>query len=546
MPTGPRAPSPRDILEIAEDFGIDMDEDEAATYAGLMATAVRSYCHLEDLPEFKPTVKYPRAPGYRPSPEDNPYNAWYWRTEIEGAATGPLKGERVAVKDAICVAGVPMMNGSKMLEGFVPDVDATIVTRLLDAGATIVGKTNAEDCSFSGAGHTCSLGPVRNPHKPTHAPGGSSGGSAAALAAGDVDLALGGDQGGSIRVPASWSGVYGLKPTYGLVPYTGCAMIEMTLDHVGPMCNSTEGVARMLSVIAGPDPLDPRQRGVIPEDYVRDYLPALDRGVKGMKIGVVKEGFGQEHWEEFNFPGSEAVVDEKVMAAVRALEGAGAEVDEVSIPMHMSGPHFFKAIILEGAADFMIRGAGAGTNWAGYYNTSLADAFASGRRAGAADMPPSVRAVLLAGQYMQRTYHGRYYAKAQNTRHILTEAYDQALERFDVLVMPTMPFRATPIPPPDCSLEDYMFYSQNLVNNTSSRTSTGRGPGLPPEPRSTTGASSMRCSAQCARSPALPSSSTTRPARRRSAGGASAGSTPTRPSARSSTPRCARGAATAA
>ena len=473
MATGPRAPDAWDILEIAADFGIEMSDDEAATYARLMTTAVRAYRHLDELPEFKPPVKYPRTPGYRPRPEDNPYNAWYWRTEIEGAAAGPLKGERVGVKDAVCVAGVPMMNGSQMLEGFVPDIDATIVTRLLDAGAVIVGKTNAEDCSFSGGGHTCSLGPVRNPHKPTHAPGGSSGGSAAALAAGDVDLAIGGDQGGSIRVPASWSGVYGLKPTYGLVPYTGCAMIEMTLDHVGPMCNSTEGVARMLSVMAGPDPLDPRQRGVIPKDYVRDYVPALERGVRGMKIGVVKEGFGQEHWEEFNFPGSEPVVDEKVMAAVRALEGVGAEVGEVSIPMHMSGPHFFKAIILEGAADFMIRGAGAGTNWSGYYNTSLTDAFARGRRARPADMPPSVRAVLLAGQYMQRTYHGRYYAKAQNVRHLLTEAYDEALERFDVLVMPTIPFRATPIPPPDCSLEDYMFYSQNLVNNTCQGDVTG-------------------------------------------------------------------------
>lgn len=290
MPTGPKAPSAQQISSLARHYEIELSPEEAATYAKLIGGAVFAYRRIEELPELKPPVKYPRTPGYRPSSEENPFNAWYWKTEIKGAAHGPLKGERIGVKDAICVAGVPMMNGSQLLDGYVPDIDATIVTRLLDAGAVIVGKTNAENCSFSGGSHTCALGPVRNPHKPTHASGGSSAGSAAAVACGDVDMAIGGDQGGSIRIPAAWSGVYGLKPTYGLVPYTGCAMIEMTLDHVGPMCSSTEGVARMLSVMAGPDPFDPRQRGVVPPDYVQDYLPALERGVRGVKIGVVKEG----------------------------------------------------------------------------------------------------------------------------------------------------------------------------------------------------------------------------------------------------------------
>jgi amidase len=240
-------------------------------------------------------------------------------------------------------------------------------------------------------------------------------------------MALGGDQGGSIRIPASWSGVYGLKPTYGLVPYTGCMMFEMTLDHVGPMCNSTEGVARMLSVLAGTDPFDPRQRGVIPKDFVPDYLPALDRGVKGMKIGVVKEGFGQERWPDMGLLASEAVVDDKVMAAVRRLEGLGAEVGEVSIPMHMTGPHIFKGIITEGAAQFMLKGHGNGTNWLGYYNTALGDAAARGRSARPNDLPDIVKSLLITGEYMQTYYHGHYYAKAQNVRHLLTEAYDEAL-----------------------------------------------------------------------------------------------------------------------
>ncbi len=139
------------------------------------------------------------------------------------------------MKDVACVAGIPMTIGSSLLDGFVPDVDATIVTRILDAGGSIIGTTNCEAFAFSGAGHTCNHGPVRNPHNPAHNPGGSSSGSAVVLATGQADVAIGGDQGGSIRLPASWSGVLGLKPTFGLVPYTGCAMIEATLDHIGPM-----------------------------------------------------------------------------------------------------------------------------------------------------------------------------------------------------------------------------------------------------------------------------------------------------------------------
>ena len=466
MPTGPKAPNPKEIAELAREFEIELSDDEAASYAKMIGGAVHAYRRIDELPERKPPVKYPRSPGYRPSAEENPHNAWYWKTDIKGAAEGPLKGERVGVKDAVCVAGVPMMNGSQMLEGYLPDVDATIVTRLLDAGATIVGKTNAEDCSFSGSGHTCALGPVRNPHNLAHGSGGSSAGSAAAVAAGEVDMAIGGDQGGSIRIPAAWSGVYGLKPSFGLVPYTGCAMIEMTLDHVGPMCNSTEGVARMLSVIAGPDPLDPRQRGVIPEDFVCDYRPALERGVKGVKIGLVREGFGQPRFEDFGFPASEAVVDRKVMAAARGLGRLGAEVGEVSIPMHKVGPYIFRGIILEGAADFMIRGNGAGTNWAGFYNTTLAEAFARGRHARANDTPPSVRIVLFMGAYLTRHYHGRYYAKAQNVRHLLRQAYDEALQRYDLLVMPTVPFTASALPPPDHSIEEHLRVSGNMSANT--------------------------------------------------------------------------------
>jgi amidase len=169
----------------------------------------------------------------------------------------------------------------------VPEVDATVVTRILDAGGTIVGKTVCEDLCFSGGSHTSKPLPVRNPHRPTHSAGGSSSGSAVVLAAGEADMALGGDQGGSIRMPACWCGVYGLKPTHGLVPYTGVFPIELTLDHCGPMASNVEDVAVLLSAIAGPDGLDPRQI----ETRTQDYEKAVQTAARGLRVAVVREGF---------------------------------------------------------------------------------------------------------------------------------------------------------------------------------------------------------------------------------------------------------------
>src|SRR5258708_7425232 len=194
----------------------------------------------EGMPEYVPAVKYPRMPGYRPEGEENKYNAWYVKTEVAGAASGKLAGKTVALKDNICLAGVAMMNGASTLEGYMPEIDATVATRVLDAGGTIVGKTVCEYFCFSGGSHTSATGPVHNPHRQGYSAGGSSSGSAAVVAAGEVPMALGGDQGGSIRIPASFCGIYGLKPTHGLVPYTGIMPIELTLDHTGPMTATVE------------------------------------------------------------------------------------------------------------------------------------------------------------------------------------------------------------------------------------------------------------------------------------------------------------------
>ena len=453
-----------EIAGLAELYGIELSEEESLCYQNLLRGVIRSCRRIDELEAYKPPVKYPRNRGHRPPRSENPYNAWFWRTEIRGAPSGPLSGLRVGVKDMICVAGVPMMIGAGDPEDFVPDVDATVVTRLLDAGAVILGKTTASD----GAGRNdlddnSPFATVRNPRKPSHAPGGSSNGSAVALVTGDIDLALGSDQGGSVRIPAAWTGVVGLRPTYGLVPYTGIMASEMTMVSLGPMANTVEGVARGLNAIAGPDPLDPRQHGIMPT--VSDYLPAIGQGVNGIRIAVVKEGFEQTPWEDLNLPGSEAVVDRKVRAAVRELEKRGAVVTEVSIPMHIDGVHIFNAMYSEGNAD-MIRGNAVGSNWLGYYNTSLMEGYGRGWRSNPNGLSPARKSVLINSEYLRRNYHGRYYARAQNLRLKLRQAYDEVLASYDVLVLPTVPFRATPIPTAPIPPDESVAFAMQMIGNT--------------------------------------------------------------------------------
>ncbi len=317
-----RTPTIEQILNIAAGFGMALDRADAESFRGIMAGTLVSYARVDELIEPKLPVKYPRSAGYRPPPEENPHNAWYWKCEITGAADGVLAGRRIAVKDNICVAGVPMMNGSRVLEGYVPDVDATIVTRMLDAGGIIAGKSACEDLCFSAGSHTCATGPIRNPWSPECSAGGSSSGSAALIAAEEIDFAIGGDQGGSIRTPSCWCGAYGLKPTWGLVPCTGAMPIAYALDHLGPICSSPEYVARLLTAIAGPDPLDPRTAFSAPGDY----MAALDRGADGLRIGVLTEGFAHDVSDE--------ATSAKVRQAISVLAGAGGEVRDVSEPMH--------------------------------------------------------------------------------------------------------------------------------------------------------------------------------------------------------------------
>jgi amidase len=463
MPIAPL--SDDDVARIAAAYRLPVTDQDLPSYRALAEALLTSYEQVER--RYQASLAEPPVRSWeRPADDDNPLGAWYVTTRIQTRDDGPLAGRQIAIKDNIEVAGVPMMNGSAVVEGFVPRQDATVVTRLLDAGAVITGKAVCEDLCFSGGSHTSVTGPVRNPWDNSRSAGGSSSGSAALVAAGHADLALGGDQGGSIRIPAAFCGVVGHKPTHGLVPYTGAFPIENTLDHLGPITSTVRDAALMLGVLAGPDGLDPRQRSVPASQAGHHYLAALDSGFEGMRIGVLQEGFG--------IPGlSQPDVDEAVMAAIETLASAGADVRDVSVPWHRDALHVWTVIATDGVVTQMIDGDGFGMNWPGWYDPDLMDHYRRGRGEHADRLPESVKPTILAGRHVMDNHGGRYYAMARNLAFDLVAAYDDALASFDVLVLPTLPITATPIPAPRVPREESIERSTEMIVNTAPFDVTG-------------------------------------------------------------------------
>ena len=455
-----RRPSTKELQQAARELGLNLSDADALSFHGLMQGQLDAYDLVEDMVAPLPEVRYLRTPGIRPQPEDNRYGAWAVKTRIEGARRGKLRGKRVAIKDNVCVAGVPMMVGASILEGYTPEIDATIVTRLLDEGAEILGKSVCEYYCASGGSHTSANGVVENPLVPGHNAGGSSSGSVVLVMANIVDMATGGDQGGSIRIPASYCGAVGLKPTHGLVPYTGIFAVELTVDHAGPITRTVADNALMLEVIAGPDGLDPRQSGAPTQPYTQ----ALARGVAGLRIGIVPEGFGTA--------GAETEVDDRVREAGERLATTGAHVREVSIPLHAAGAAIWTPIFLEGATDLMMRGNAYGTNMKGVFLESLLDAHARWRDR-ADELSETLKLGILTGHYMSSRNRGRYYGKAQNLNRLLTADYNKALGEVDLLLMPTTPMAATRLPGVNATREEIIGRAFEMVGNTAPTCVTG-------------------------------------------------------------------------
>ncbi len=341
----------------------------------------------------------------------------------DGIDRGPLHGIPVAVKDNMCTRGLETTAASQILAGYLPPYDATVVTRLRDGGAVILGKTNLDEFAMGSSTENSAYGPTYNPWDPSRVPGGSSGGSAAAVAAGSALVAFGSDTGGSIRQPASLCGVVGMKPTYGTVSRYGLIAFASSLDQIGPFTRTVEDSALALASIWGHDPLDATS---YPGDYP-DPVAGLDLGVGGLKVGVVKELAGE---------GYEPAVEEAVSRMVAGLESSGVEVIEVSLPS------FDVAL----AAYYLIAPAEASSNLARF------DGIRYGRRVDgstpeelmartrARGFGPEVTRRILLGTYsLSAGYYDAFYGQAQRVRVAIQHDFARAYEQVDVLVSPTSP-----------------------------------------------------------------------------------------------------------
>ena len=423
-------PDVDEVVAVAKELGIHLSPEEAVLYRKHL---VEQLGQLDAFVQARvdesrpPMVSAARTPGRRPSPEEDPLNAWTWKCRIEGAGDGLLKGKTVSFKDHIAVAGMPMSFGAFALDGFVPDFDATVVTRVLQAGGTITGKNvmNGLSGGFGTGGGIGDYGRPLNPHDHEHVTGGSSSGSGAAVAAREVDISFGGDQGGSIRIPAAFCGIVGHKPTFGLVSHFGIGFgSDQSIDYTGPMARTVEDTAAALQATAGHDPYDPRSTRDVPTRM--DVLGRLADGVAGLRIGVLQEGFDDAQDE----------VRDLVLAAVDVLAKAGAGVAKVSIPAHHAVRTAQAALTGEGALALFKTGFfGAFTRT--YYPAPVIAAINKLWATQADVLAPRTKLSLVTSELSRRNYHGGVYAKAQNVRPTYIKAYDAALADVDVLVMPT-------------------------------------------------------------------------------------------------------------
>ncbi len=423
--------SAEEVHELAETFDITIRDEEIAELRDTIDSLLEGTGELYDLP----------LPGRLTSsskrswriPQSDSYNAFSVECDVSPTSSeGVLAGRDVGVKDVIAVGGVPMQCGSDVMRGFVPSTDATVVRRLLKAGATITAKTNLDAFAGSARGTTSAHGPICNPHDPDRSAGGSSGGSAAAVAADMVDVAIGTDTGGSIRIPASFCGVVGVKPTYGLVPLAGVTENTYSQDHVGPITSTVADAAAVLETIAGRDSSDPSTFDTgHAEDRVGGYVDAVESPgtLESVTIGVLEEGL-----EDGVRP---AVADQTEDAADR-FSDAGATVRRVSVDHY----EYFRAVknvlsVTEIAAHW--RADAAPLRRGGVVDPTYQTGFAARRRTRDRGVSTFYKGKLLAGAHLLENDIGALYTRAQASREILRNELEAALDGLDALLLPTMP-----------------------------------------------------------------------------------------------------------
>ena len=346
------------------------------------------------------------------------------RMAAEGRPLPPLAGVPIGIKDVLVMKGSPSTAGSRILEGYQPPYDATVVKRLEAAGAVLVGKLNCDEFAMGSSNENSGYGPVRNPAALDRVPGGSSGGSAAAVAAGMAVATLGTDTGGSVRQPASFCGVVGVLPTYGRVSRYGLIAFASSLDRVGPLTRTVRDAAIVLGVIAGHDPLDATSAELPVPDYVR----SLDQPVKGLRVGVPAEYFGE---------GLDVEVRAAVESAIERLRAAGCELRSVSLPhSRYAIPTYYLVATAEASAN-LARFDGVRYGFRAKNANTLTAMYRQSRDTG---FGPEVKRRILLGTYaLSAGYYDAYYKKAQQVRTLLTRDFLNAFQHVDVLVTPTAP-----------------------------------------------------------------------------------------------------------
>ncbi|CAL5871218.1 uncharacterized protein PFLUO_LOCUS5466 [Penicillium psychrofluorescens] len=424
---------PGDAESLLAPLGLTVDPAEAKDFHTLLAAVHDCAETVAALPDYQPIpdqIRYPRENVRRPSKEEQALGqAWVHRFLIRGNAAGPLARKSVSLKDVIAVAGVPQLLGSDIIPSWTPVTDATVVTRLLEAGADIHGTSTCENYCHSTSSYTSAQGVVENPHAEGYSAGGSTSGGAALVAAGLVDITIGGDQGGSIRVPAALCGCVGLKATYGRVPFTGITSGDALNDHVGPLTRTTLDAATCLDVMSGYDGIDDKSI-CSPKPGSTRFAATLQQNsarLDGVKIGTLTEGF--------NHSAIDPAVRATVMTAAKKFQDLGANVEEVSLPDHLHGPAIW-TIQQRISGTQTLLGQSAGRRE--LYMTEQQQASLPWTDEGFQRAFPSTKNVIINGLYLSSRFPGLY-GKTVNIGRQLRDKYEVLFEKFDVIVMPTTP-----------------------------------------------------------------------------------------------------------
>jgi amidase len=431
-----RRPSSAELIAIGARDQLELTEAEATELEPAINNLLGAIEQLHALQglELPQTQFVERDAGRRPTRAEDPWNAFVRFCDVRGASSGILSGKTVGLKDNIDVARVPTTNASATA-AFTPAHDAVVVERILAAGGRIVGKLNMDNFGAGASGETSAFGPPLNPYDPSRSAGGSSGGSGAAVASGAVDLALGVDQAGSARIPASFCGVVAIKATHGLVPSQGVTHLDHTLDSVCPMASTVDDAALLLEAIAGDDWRDPQWvRSAVPSSW----HPSGDDDIAGLRVGVVGESLN----EELCSPD----VVRNLQTVAEVLRKAGCHVHDVSIPIWPQALPIAQTLLchLVGA---MIKSEGVGFGHLGLVDPERARTFAVARREESRLLPPYLKIWMLVERYLHDEYLNTTFGMLHNLRLRVRADIERTLGNVDLLLTPTTPDTAPPLLP---------------------------------------------------------------------------------------------------